>query len=121
MQLTKFVLAILPALALADTSSASASASSAPATTTTCTSTMKLVKTVTLSQAHTVTSTLAQNTTSFMPTGGMTSVSTPPVVTTAPAPVPVPSTKGPDNAAGTLDATRVALAGVAGMIVVAMM
>lgn len=111
MQLIKLVVAALPALALADTSAA-------PTTTYTYTNTMTMVKTITLAQVHTVTSTWDTNSTSttFAPTGGMTSF-TPPAATTAPA----PATKGPDNAAGVLDATKVAFAGVAGMLVVALM
>lgn len=110
MQLTKILFAVLPALALADTSAE-------PKTTTTCTNTKTLVKTITLSHAkHTVTSTWGTNSTTYMPTGGMTSF-TPPPATTAPA----PTTKGPDNAAGALDATKIAFAGVAGMLVVALM
>ncbi|OAQ67265.1 hypothetical protein VFPPC_14459 [Pochonia chlamydosporia 170] len=113
MHLTKLVFAVLPALALADTSAVT---SAAPTSTTTCTSTTTLVKTITLSRAHTVTSTWGHNSTTYMPTGGMTSF-TPPPATTAPA----PTTKGPQNAAGALDATKIAFAGVAGMLVVALM
>ncbi|KAG6017357.1 hypothetical protein E4U54_007485 [Claviceps lovelessii] len=139
MHFTALLVAILPALALADT-------------TTTCTSTVKKVKTVILSHVHPATSTLAHNTTtttmssttatisstlsmsrnitisstgrsnstSYMPTGGMTSTFTPPGTTTGPVVVPTPS-QVPDNAAGALDATNVALAGLVGILAVAMM
>ncbi|EFY91759.1 hypothetical protein MAC_02044 [Metarhizium acridum CQMa 102] len=108
MHLIKLVVAALPALALADTSAAP--------TTYTYTNTMTLVKTITLAQVHTVTSTWAANSTTYAPTGGMTSF-TPPAATTTPA----PASKGPENAAGVLEATKIALAGVAGMFVVALM
>lgn len=126
MQLTTLILAVLPAMALADTSSATGPA---PATgTVTSIFTTKLVKTVTLSHAHTVVtsvaSTWSHNSTTYMPTnhmptGGMTSVFTSPAVTTAPG--PEPTIKGPVNAASALDATKVALAGVAGMLAVVLM
>lgn len=121
MQLTTLILAVLPALALADTSSATGSA---PATgDVTSIFTIKLVKTVTLSRAHTVVtsvaSTWSHNSTTYMPTGGMTSVFTSPAVTTAPG--PEPTIKDPVNAAGALDATKVALAGVVGMLAAVLM
>ncbi|KAG5983615.1 hypothetical protein E4U55_007715 [Claviceps digitariae] len=139
MHFTALVLAVLPALALADANPAPASTS--------CT---KLVKTVMLSHAHSHTSSLAptttttttpmmttssiissangtvtmsRNTTSCMPTGGMTSIMTSTFTlpdATGPAHVPTNS-KGPDNAAGALDATNVAFAGIVGMLAIAMM
>lgn len=68
---------------------------------------------MTLSRVHTVTS-IAHNTTSWMPTGSMskTSVMHPP--TTLP-------TDTPENAGAALDAGKLAFAGVAGMIVVALL
>ncbi|GAB0138838.1 hypothetical protein EsDP_00007060 [Epichloe bromicola] len=123
MQLTTLILAVLPALAFADTSSAIGSAPATGNVTSMFTITTKLVKTVTLSRAHTVvtsvTSTWSHNSTTYMPTGGMTSVFTSPAVTTAPG--PEPTIKGPVNAAGALDATKVALAGVVGMLAVVLM
>ncbi|OAA47118.1 hypothetical protein NOR_02754 [Metarhizium rileyi] len=114
MQPSKIILAALPALALAESSGASN-----PTATVTMTDTTTVVKTITLSRAHTASSSWSANSTmtTFKPTGGISSFTTPAVVTTA----PVPTTKGPENAAGFLDATNVAFAGVAGMIVMALM
>lgn len=120
MHLIKFVVAALPALALADTSAA-------PTTLTTiCTATTKLVKTVTLSRACTVTSTYGYNTSAaYFPTGSLKSIYTAPALTTVKGtPIPVPTTnptRGPANAAGALDAAKIAFAGIAGMAIVAMM
>jgi hypothetical protein len=121
MKFSLFAVAALPALALAQS-------------TTTETSTTVLTKTVTLAKLHTVTSVVsshnatttaaatttpsshhlvgtAVSSTAFKPTGGVSSTG-----------APIPSaTKGPQNAGVALEASKVALAGVAGMIMVALM
>ncbi|CEJ86242.1 hypothetical protein VHEMI04050 [[Torrubiella] hemipterigena] len=105
MRFTSFVLAALPALALADGSVTS----SAPTTiTTTCTLTDKVTKTMTLSKV-TVTSIASNSTSSWVP------------IPTSSAPAIVnPPTPG-KNAAGALDASKVAFAGVAGMVAIALL
>ncbi|KAK5991217.1 hypothetical protein PT974_09495 [Cladobotryum mycophilum] len=104
MHFSKIVFAVLPALALAQAEADTTS-------TTTCTSTTIMTKTVTLARVHTVTA--GHNATS---TGGYIPSST------AFHPTAVPThTKGPENAGSALDAGKVALAGFAGMLVVAMM
>jgi hypothetical protein len=116
MLLFKVALTLLPALALAETSDAGATAHGTTSCTTTLTSTATLTKTITLSRV-TVTSTWGTNSTSYMPTGATTSF-----IPTSATPTVVPATtSGLLNAAGALDATRVAFAGVAGMLVVALM
>ncbi|KAJ6446851.1 DHHC zinc finger membrane protein [Purpureocillium lavendulum] len=111
MQLSGLVLAALPAVVLAQSATTSAGAS-----TTTLTSTTVLTKTLTLSKIHTVT---ASNTTTSATAVGTTSYFTSPTVVPTTG-APKPSVK-PDNAAGALDATRVAMAGVVGMLAVALM
>jgi hypothetical protein len=100
---------LLPVLAAADSLSS---------TTATMTSTM--TQTVTLMRAHTVTSTLAYNsTTSYMPTGGSgTTTSFVAPTTTGPSASVSPISK---NAGSTLGAAHVVIAGIAGVVVVAMM
>ncbi|PTB64771.1 hypothetical protein BBK36DRAFT_1160937 [Trichoderma citrinoviride] len=124
MKFSLFAIAALPALALAQS-------------TTTETSTTVLTKTVTLKKVHTVTSissshnattthaaattsshhhlvgTAVSSATYFQPTGVVSSTGAPVASATA--------TKGPQNAGVALEASKVALAGVAGMIMVALM
>ncbi|RFU72908.1 hypothetical protein TARUN_9352 [Trichoderma arundinaceum] len=121
MKFSMFAVAALPALAFAQS-------------TTTETSTTILTKTVTLAKLHTVTSVTssAHNATT---TAAATTISSshhvvgtaasstgfkPTVVPTTGAPIPS-ATKGPQNAGVALEASKVALAGVVGMIVVAFM
>ena len=104
MQLSSLLFAVLPALALAQ-----------EASTTTYTSTTKLTKTVTLSRVHTVTAYHQNTTTSHMSVGTASRYTALPT-TTGPSPSHVTG-----NAGSALDASNVAMAGIAGMIVVAMM
>ncbi|TFB01257.1 hypothetical protein CCMA1212_006849 [Trichoderma ghanense] len=122
MKFSLFAIAALPALALAQS-------------TTTETSTTVLTKTVTLKKLHTVTSissSLNATTTHAAATASSnhhligTGVTTTYYQPTAPPSTGAPvasatATKGPQNAGVALEASKVALAGVAGMIVVALM
>ncbi|KAK1244472.1 hypothetical protein MKX07_003271 [Trichoderma sp. CBMAI-0711] len=120
MKFSLFAVAALPALALAQS-------------TTTETSTTVLTKTVTLKKVHTVTSvssSLNATTThaatisshSLVGTGVTTTYYQPTAPPSTGAPVAsATTTKGPQNAGVALEASKVALAGVAGMIVVALM
>ncbi|KAM4065370.1 hypothetical protein HRG_004309 [Hirsutella rhossiliensis] len=116
MHLFKYLLAALPALALAQES---APASSGPSSTVTQTSVITMTKTIVLQRLSTVTATAGVNGTSV----GTTSYLTPiPSGAAAPSTAVPSSPRGPTvNAAGSLDATRVALAGLAGMLAVAML
>ncbi|GFP57368.1 hypothetical protein ACSS6W_010352 [Trichoderma asperelloides] len=117
MKFSLFAVAALPALAFAQS-------------TTTETSTTVLTKTVTLARLHTVTAVASHNATttsaSYQSIG--TAVSTG-VGSTAFKPTSVPSTgapiasatKGPHSAGVALEASKVALVGVAGMMIFAMM
>ncbi|KAL7800049.1 hypothetical protein V8C37DRAFT_398291 [Trichoderma ceciliae] len=118
MKFSMFAVAALPALAFSQS-------------TTTETSTTVLTKTVTLAKVHTVTSvtsthnatTAAATTWSSYQSVGTAVSSTafkPTVVPTTGAPI-TSATSGPHNAGVALEAGRVALAGVAGMIIVALM
>ncbi|KAH6605212.1 hypothetical protein Trco_006919 [Trichoderma cornu-damae] len=120
MKFSLFAVAALPALAFAQS-------------TITETSTTVLTKTVTLANIHTVTSTItSNNATTAAATAAAssdyysvgTAVSStgfkPTVVHTTGAPI-TSATKGPQNAGVALEASKVALAGVAGMIIVALM
>jgi hypothetical protein len=120
MLFTRYLLAALPALVMA---------TEGDAATTTCTSTTTLTKTLTLSEVHTVTSTFGSNTTtSYMPTNiGTTSYFTSPTPSTTgsgsgddaePTQPPAP---GSDNAGAALDAGKMAWAGLAGIIIMAVM
>ncbi|OAA60678.1 hypothetical protein ISF_05717 [Cordyceps fumosorosea ARSEF 2679] len=122
MRLSTILLAVLPAIAAAQ-SDASPSLTTVTSTskttiTTTTTDTAHLTKTVTLSRVHTVVS--INSTGVILPTGGTVTLpsSTAPASTAAPTTLP---TKGPSNAGVALDAGRVALAGVAGMVVAALL
>ncbi|KZZ98934.1 hypothetical protein AAL_02485 [Moelleriella libera RCEF 2490] len=117
MQLSIVALATLPALALATNTNPVTTATVSPTvTTTTCFSTLRVVKTITLSVG---TSTWALNTTSYVPTGtiGTTSLFTPTAYTTAPSAPIITATGVPVNSGSALDVTKVAFAGLAGMIV----
>ncbi|KAH6981076.1 hypothetical protein BKA56DRAFT_616887 [Ilyonectria sp. MPI-CAGE-AT-0026] len=125
MHFSKLILAILPALALASDEG-----------TTTQTKTATLTKTYTLSEVHTVTSTwtgeptaAAANSTTPISTPaystpgstgstGITSFSS--AASTA-ADASTPTTVSKEGAGSALDAGKVVLAGVAGMVVVALM
>ncbi|KAH0491805.1 hypothetical protein TgHK011_003213 [Trichoderma gracile] len=119
MKFSLFAVAALPALALAQS-------------TTTETSTTVLTKTVTLQKVHTVTSVSSSvNATAthvasishhLVGTGVTTTYYQPTAPPSTGAPVAsATATKGPQNAGVALEASKVALAGVAGMIVVALM
>lgn len=115
MQLSTLILAVLPALALAQESSYVAPG--APTTTVTTVMTTHLTKTISLSRVHTVTSySTNSTTTSCLTTGGTTSWSTPSTTGVVPT-----TTKGPENAGSALEAGKMILVGVAGMVAVAMM
>lgn len=124
MHFSKLILAILPALALASDEG-----------TTTQTKTATLTKTYTLSEVHTVTSTwtgeptaAAANSTTPISTPaystpgstGSTITSFTSAASTA-AEASAPATVSKEGAGSALDAGKVALAGVAGMVVVALM
>ncbi|KAH7316558.1 hypothetical protein B0I35DRAFT_409746 [Stachybotrys elegans] len=115
MHLFKIALALLPALALAQEED----------TTTTLTSTTVLTKTYYLSEVHTVTSTYDNSTASVTPTVGTTShfTSLSPTITSGTGGEASESTNGPDpdSAASALDSGKVILAGIAGMVAVAML
>ncbi|KAG6040815.1 hypothetical protein E4U41_006986 [Claviceps citrina] len=140
MKFTALALALVPALALADDGAAHGPA----AATSTGMATAKMIKTVMLARVHHTTSTLAQTTTTALnttttvmhsntttaldssmtssTTSDLTSLFTPPGTTTDAAPAPTTSKKADDDsAAGALDATNVAFAGVLGMLAVALM
>lgn len=123
MRLSSVVLAVLPALAMADSASSSAAASvtassAVSMTTITTTCTDSITKTITLSRVHTTVSMLGVNSTAVIqPTGGITH----PAPSTTPTTLPAGPSKGPSNAAGALDAGKVAFAGVAGMLVAALL
>ncbi|KAL6866850.1 hypothetical protein J3F83DRAFT_715661 [Trichoderma novae-zelandiae] len=116
MKFSLFAIAALPALALAQS-------------TTTETSTTVLTKTVTLKKVHVVTSISSPHnatTTSSHHYSVGTAVSTTSLQPTAAFSTGAPvasatATKGPQNAGVALEASKVALAGVAGMIIVALM
>ncbi|KAL6882996.1 hypothetical protein HDV57DRAFT_517016 [Trichoderma longibrachiatum] len=121
MKFSLFAIAALPALAFAQS-------------TTTETATTVLTKTVTLKKLHTVTSVASSSlnaTTTHAATISShhlvgTGVTTTYYQPTAPPSTGAPvasatATKGPQNAGVALEASKVALAGVAGMIVVALM
>lgn len=119
MKFSLFAAAALPALALSQS-------------TTTQTSTTVLTKTVTLARLHTVTVASSHNATTtaasstYQPVG--TAVSTgvgstafkPTVVPSTGAPV-ASTTSGPHSAGVALEASKIALVGVAGMMLFAMM
>ena len=116
MQISKIVLAILPAVALA------APADDAPLTTTH-TSTQVVTKTYFLSSVHTVTAVYDSSTATFMTTAVQTSLDTTevtvvPTSTAEPTATPPTVTK---NAGSGLAAGKVAAAGVAGMVAFALL
>ncbi|KAJ6783363.1 hypothetical protein PWT90_09478 [Aphanocladium album] len=120
MRLSTVVLAVLPAFAMADSVSSAPSMTtvtdhSKTTITTTCTDTAFVTKTVTLSRVHTTVSML-NSTTAIQPTGGITHPAT-----STPTTLPTGPSKGPSNAAGALNAGKVAFAGVAGMVVAALL
>ncbi|KAG5926768.1 hypothetical protein E4U42_002962 [Claviceps africana] len=135
MHFTALVLAILPALSLADSDAGNAkriktvklslvhphTSTVAPVTTTTSPMTSTSTGISNSTSISISTSTRSCNTTMYMPTGtgGMTSVTSSVPDTTTPAVVPTHS--GPGNAAGALDATNIAFAGLVGMLAAAMM
>ncbi|TQW00645.1 hypothetical protein IF1G_00576 [Cordyceps javanica] len=135
MRLSTALLSILPALAAAQESSAggapepsltTVTGTSVTTLTTTTTDTTHLTKTITLSRVATILSTI-NGTERVLGTGTITPAlpsASLPVATTSSASGPgasaVPS-KGPANAGAALDAGKVALAGVAGMLVAALL
>lgn len=114
MKLSNILLAVLPALALAQEEDAS---------TTTVISTTTLTKTYTLSEVHT--KIIALNTTTAAPTttNATTSYATTATLITTTEAESTPTTVDPDNdsAGVTLDAAKIVMAGFAGMLVVALM
>ncbi|ODA83616.1 hypothetical protein RJ55_02131 [Drechmeria coniospora] len=115
MHLSALFLAALPALALGQDPSSSSSSTLYSMQT----STMIMTKTVTLVRAHTVTASLNSTTAGFA-TGTIGSTAYHSFKTESPilAPSTVPS-KGPTSAAVALDASKMALAAVAGIVAVA--
>lgn len=116
MHLASLLVAALPALALAQ------EAPPAVSSTVTQTSVTTMTKTVVLSRLSTVTSTAEANVTSFGSIG-TTSYSVMPTGAASPSTAfPSPPPGGPTvNAAGSLDANRVALAGLAAILAAAML
>lgn len=122
MHFSKLILAILPALALASDED-----------TTTKTKTATLTKTYTLSEVHTVTSTwtgeptaAAANSTTPISTPaystpGTTGITSFTSAASTAADQSAPTTVSKEGAGSALDAGKVVLAGVAGMVVVALM
>lgn len=112
MRFSSLALALLPAVALADNA----------ASTTTQTSTKVLTKTYFLSQVHTVTSVFNNATSTYMTTAVSTAETTETtdvaVVTSSAAPSPTVVDK---SAGSALEAGKLAVAGVAGMVIVALM
>lgn len=116
MRLSTVLFAVLPALAMADSVSSAPSVTAASdqsktTITTTCTETARVTKTITLARVHAVVSTL-NSTTLIQPTGGITKPA--PLPTTTPA-------QPPKNAGVSLEAGKVVFAGVAGMVVAALL
>ncbi|KAF7557489.1 hypothetical protein G7046_g6042 [Stylonectria norvegica] len=128
MHLTSLFVALLPALALAQSDSA---------LTTTQTSTKHLTKTYFLSQIHTVTAVHSNTTSTFVTTAVSTSVATTDISTTfanattsatgyasgtgSGTAASASSTVVAPNAGSALEAGKLAFAGVAGMVIAAMM
>lgn len=117
MQFSKIVLALLPAIALA------APADDAPLTTTH-TSTQVVTKTYFLSSVHTVTAVFESSTGTFVTTAVQTSIDTT-EVTVAPTATEAEPTATPPvvtgNAGSALEAGKLAAAGVAGMVALALL
>ncbi|KAF1733153.1 hypothetical protein CRV24_007052 [Beauveria bassiana] len=125
MRLSTLLFAVLPALAAAD--DANSAAPSVTTITETRTGTIHFTKTVTLARVHMVVSTLNSTSSAVIqPTGGIThpsSIAATTTTTTAAAagsPTAV-ATKGSTNAGATLDAGKVVFAGVAGMVIAALL
>ncbi|KAM3438037.1 hypothetical protein MY4824_003484 [Beauveria thailandica] len=126
MRLSTLLFAVLPALAAAD--DANSAAPSVTTITETSTGTIHLTKTITLARVHMVVSTLnSTSSAAIQPTGGIThpssiAATTTTTTTTAAAggSTAVP-TKGPSNAGAALDAGKVVFAGVAGMVIAALL
>ncbi|KAK8140991.1 hypothetical protein G3M48_001105 [Beauveria asiatica] len=126
MRLSTLLFAVLPALAAAD--DANSAAPSVTTITETSTGTIHLTKTITLARVHMVVSTLnSTSSAAIQPTGGIThpssiAATTTTTTTTAAAggSTAVP-TKGPSNAGAALDAGKVVFAGVAAMVIAALL
>ncbi|KAM3557809.1 hypothetical protein MY1884_004318 [Beauveria asiatica] len=124
MRLSTLLFAVLPALAAAD--DANSAAPSVTTITETSTGTIHLTKTVTLARVHMVVSTLnSTSSAAVQPTGGIAhpssiAATTTPTTTAAGGSTAVP-TKGPSNAGAALDAGKVVFAGVAGMVIAALL
>ncbi len=123
MRFSTVLVAVLPALAVADTSAApsltTVTSVSKTTITTTCTDTTYLTKTVTLQRVHTTVSTRNSTSTVIQPTGGITlPAPTNPAASSTPTALP---TKGPASGGAALHAGKFAFAGVAGMVVAALL
>ncbi|KAM3507114.1 hypothetical protein MY11210_007270 [Beauveria gryllotalpidicola] len=126
MRLSTLLFVVLPALAAAD--DANAAAPSLTTITETSTGTIHLTKTVTLARVHMVVSTLnSTSSVAIQPTGGIThpssiaaTTTTATATATVASPTALPS-KGSVNAGAALDAGKVVFAGVAGMLVAALL
>ncbi|KAM3560764.1 hypothetical protein ARSEF4850_003522 [Beauveria asiatica] len=128
MRLSTLLFAVLPALAAAD--DANSAAPSVTTITETSTGTIHLTKTVTLARVHMVVSTLnSTSSAAIQPTGGIThpssiaatTTTTTTTATTAAGGSTAVPTKGPSNAGAALDAGKVVFAGVAGMVIAALL
>ncbi|KAM3497677.1 hypothetical protein MY10362_008979 [Beauveria mimosiformis] len=124
MRLSTLLFAVLPALAAAD--DATSAAPSVTTITETSTGTIHFTKTITLARVHMVVSTLnSTSSAAIQPTGGIThpssiAATTTATTTAAGSPTAVP-TKGLSNAGAALDAGKVVFAGVAGMVIAALL
>ncbi|KAM3525055.1 hypothetical protein NHJ13051_004195 [Beauveria bassiana] len=126
MRLSTLLFAVLPALAAAD--DANSAAPSVTTITETRTGTIHFTKTVTLARVHMVVSTLnSTSSAAIQPTGGIThpsSIAATTTTTTTAAAAGSPTavaTKGSTNAGAALDAGKVVFAGVAGMVIAALL
>ncbi|OAA35211.1 hypothetical protein BBO_08813 [Beauveria brongniartii RCEF 3172] len=124
MRLSTLLFAVLPALAAAD--DANSAAPSVTTITETSTGTIHFTKTITLARVHMVVSTLnSTSSAAIQPTGGITHPSsiaaTTTTTTTAAGGATAVPTKGPSNAGAALDAGKVVFAGVAGMVIAALL
>lgn len=111
MKFTTFLAFALPAFAMAQETDAAEAT-----TTTTMTSTTTLTQTVTLTNVHT-TSVYGNGTTAVRPTASATKSSD----DSSSSAEPTEEAEDEGNSAAGLDAARVALAGFAGMVIVALM
>ncbi|ATY63883.1 hypothetical protein A9K55_003926 [Cordyceps militaris] len=122
MRLSTVLVAILPAFAAAQSSDSASltTVTGTSTTTTTMTNTEYVTKTVTLSRVHTTVSTVSSlnSTTAIQPTGGIT---LPTASSASATPTTLPTTKGPTNAGAALDAGKVVFAGVAGIVIAALL